>query len=77
MPPTIAAITISNNGFPVFSASRVSLQQAWSETSYHMQRLRDNPECAQQEFDGISEKNPGLHTQLTFDINEDIYQLDL
>jgi phosphoribosylformylglycinamidine synthase len=65
-------VTISNNGFPVFSASRASLQQAWSETSYHMQRLRDNPECAQQEFDGISQNNPGLHAHLTFDINEDI-----
>lgn len=65
-------ITFSNNGFPVFSASRASLQQAWSETSYHMQRLRDNPECAQQEFDGIAQSNPGLHAQITFDINEEI-----
>ncbi len=65
-------ITINNNGIPVFSASRESLQQAWSETSYHMQRLRDNPECAQQEFDGITEDNPGLHAELTFDINEDV-----
>ena len=65
-------ITINNNGIPLFSASRESLQQAWSETSYHMQRLRDNPECAQQEFDGITENNPGLHAELTFDINEDV-----
>ncbi len=65
-------ITINNNGFPVFSASRVSLQQAWSETSYQMQRLRDNPECAQQEFDAIAQKDKGLTTHLSFDINEDV-----
>jgi phosphoribosylformylglycinamidine synthase len=65
-------ITINNNGFPVFSASRESLQQAWSETSYHMQRLRDNPECAQQEFDAITQNDKGLNVKLTFDINENL-----
>ncbi|MFV2004274.1 MAG: phosphoribosylformylglycinamidine synthase [Gammaproteobacteria bacterium] len=65
-------ITINNNGVPVFSASREILQQAWSETSYHLQRLRDNPECAQQEFDAIVQNDKGLNSHLTFDINEDI-----
>ncbi len=65
-------ITISNNGLPLFSASRVSLQQAWSETSYHMQRLRDNPECAQQEFDAITQDDNGLNASVSFDINEDV-----
>ncbi len=65
-------ITFNNNGIPVFSASRESLQQAWSETSYHMQRLRDNPECAQQEFDAITQKDKGLNTDISFDINEDV-----
>jgi len=65
-------LTINNDGIPVFSASRESLQQAWSETSFHIQRLRDNPECAQQEFDSITQNNPGLHAHLTYDINEDV-----
>jgi phosphoribosylformylglycinamidine synthase len=65
-------ITISNNDLPLFSASRVSLQQAWSETSYHMQRLRDNPECAQQEFDAIVQADNGLNASVSFDINEDV-----
>lgn len=65
-------ITINNNGFPVFSASRESLQQAWSETSYHMQRLRDNPECAQQEFDAITQNDKGLNVNLSFDANENV-----
>ena len=69
-------VTISNNGIAVFSATRESLQQTWSETSYHMQRLRDNPECAQQEFDAISadhkESNNGLSAKLSFNINKDV-----
>jgi len=65
-------ITIQNNGIPVFSATRESLQQAWSETSYHIQRLRDNPECAQQEFDAITQQDKGLNVNLSFDINEDV-----
>jgi phosphoribosylformylglycinamidine synthase len=38
-----------------------------------MQKLRDNPECAQQEYDRILDLNdPGLHAQLSFDLDEDI-----
>ena len=52
---------------------RVDLHRAWSETTYHMQRLRDHPECAQQEYDRIlDESDPGLHAKLTFDAVEDI-----
>jgi phosphoribosylformylglycinamidine synthase len=65
-------VTIKNNGIPVFSADRITLQQAWSETSYQMQRMRDNPECAQQEFDGIASDDPGLSVDLSFDVDEDI-----
>jgi phosphoribosylformylglycinamidine synthase len=69
-------ITINNNGIPVFSAAREALQLAWSETSYHMQRLRDNPECAQQEFEAITksqqESNRGLNVNLSFDLNDNV-----
>jgi phosphoribosylformylglycinamidine synthase len=38
-----------------------------------MQALRDNPECARQEFEGlVADKNPGLHAKLGFDPNEDV-----
>jgi len=48
--------------------TRVDLQRAWSEMSYRMQSLRDNPECAQQEFDRILDKaDAGLSVSLTFD----------
>ncbi|MDH5326809.1 MAG: phosphoribosylformylglycinamidine synthase [Gammaproteobacteria bacterium] len=57
----------------LFQSNRAQLQQAWAETSYHMQTLRDNPECAQQEFENCSKPmDPGMSVQLSFDINEDI-----
>ena len=38
-----------------------------------MQRLRDNPECADQEHNAKANDNdPGLNVKLSFDINEDI-----
>ncbi len=52
---------------------RVAFQRAWSETSWQMQRLRDNATCAQQEYDAIlDDSNPGLNVQLSFDPGEDI-----
>jgi phosphoribosylformylglycinamidine synthase len=49
------------------------LQRAWSATTYHLQRLRDNPECAREEYDRILDAaDPGLHASLTFDPGEDI-----
>lgn len=60
-------------GKPVFTASRIELQRAWSETSYLIQRLRDNPDCAQQEYDRILDaKDPGLNARLTFNPAEDV-----
>ena len=65
-------ISVSQNESVIFKSTRAQLQQTWSETSYHMQSLRDNPECAQQEFDAIAQKNPGLNVSLSYDPSEDI-----
>jgi phosphoribosylformylglycinamidine synthase len=35
------------NNRPVLAEKRTDLHRAWSETTYHMQHWRDNPECAQ------------------------------
>lgn len=67
------ALTIAFQGEQIFSASRASLQQTWAQTSYHMQAIRDNPDCARQQFEVIvDDDDPGLNTQLTFDINADV-----
>jgi len=53
--------------------SRINWQRVWSETSYRIQAMRDNPESAQQEFDNLLDaKDPGLSADVRFDQNEDI-----
>ena len=56
----------------VFAASRVTLHQAWSETTSRMQALRDDPECAAQEHARIAAPDPGLSVSLSFDHNDDV-----
>ncbi|MDD5631247.1 MAG: phosphoribosylformylglycinamidine synthase [Methylococcales bacterium] len=66
-------LTISFENDFVYSASRAELQSIWSEVSYRMQALRDNPDCAKQQFERIADDNdPGLTVALTFDVNEDV-----
>jgi phosphoribosylformylglycinamidine synthase len=62
-----------NVGRPVFDESLTDLMRAWSETSYHMRRLRDDPECAAEEFAAVlQEDDPGLQWRLTFDAGADV-----
>jgi len=57
----------------ILNKSRVELHRAWSETSWRMQSLRDNPERAQQEYDQLlDENNPGMQPQLSFDPEDNI-----
>jgi len=68
-------IEISRHDEKLFCESGVNLQRIWSETTYQMQKLRDNPACAQQEFDGLLDAvDPGLQVKLTYDLNENIGQ---
>ncbi len=58
---------------PLLDEARIDLQRAWWETTWRMQALRDNPECAQQEYDSLLDADdPGLHAHLTFDTDEDV-----
>ncbi len=58
---------------PLLETTRLLAQRTWSETSYRMQALRDNPDCAKSEFDGLlDDRDPGLSAQPGFDVNEDI-----
>ena len=52
----------------IYRNSRANLQQTWAETSYQMQRLRDDPGAADQEYENIlDDNNAGLSYNLTFD----------
>jgi len=66
-------ILVSNKGKNIFVDTRINLHRMWSETTYHMQKLRDNPSCAQQEYDNIlDDSNRGLFSELTFKPSENI-----
>jgi phosphoribosylformylglycinamidine synthase len=48
-------------------------RKAWSETSYRMRALRDEPECADEEFKAVLDgSDPGLQVQLAFDPEQDV-----
>ena len=66
-------ITFSFRDEEFLSESRITWQRIWAQTSYEMQARRDNADCARQEFDALLDaEDPGIHAELTFDINEDI-----
>ena len=57
----------------VYRNSRSNLQQTWSSTSYHMQKIRDNASCADQEYANVlDDTDPGLSWNLSFDPKERI-----
>jgi phosphoribosylformylglycinamidine synthase len=57
----------------VLDYARSELQRLWSETSYRIQSLRDNADCALEEFDNLlDEQDPGLGSELTFDPSDDV-----
>ncbi|MAM56055.1 MAG: phosphoribosylformylglycinamidine synthase [Salinicola sp.] len=58
---------------PLLETTRAMTQRVWSETSYRMQALRDNPESAKSEFDGLLNlRDPGLSASPTFDVDDDV-----
>ena len=66
-------LSFTLNGEAVLNTTRTHFRTIWAETTYHMQSLRDNPDCAQQEHDAkFDVDDPGLNAKLSFDINEDV-----
>ncbi|MEC9320359.1 MAG: phosphoribosylformylglycinamidine synthase subunit PurQ, partial [Pseudomonadota bacterium] len=57
----------------VIDSSRTHYRTLWAETTHQMQRLRDNPVCADEEFQ-LKQRvdDPGLQADLSFDVYEDI-----
>jgi phosphoribosylformylglycinamidine synthase len=63
-------VLLSANASVVFSASRLDLHKRWSEVSFRMQELRDNPQCAREEYSRFEDPaDPGLHARLSYDSN--------
>src|SRR5690606_31761995 len=67
------ALRIRRNAKLVFEAPRAELLQAWSETSHRIAALRDDAECAREEFEALADADdPGLSVVLSFDAAEDV-----
>jgi phosphoribosylformylglycinamidine synthase len=59
-------------GDTLFKWNWTELFSLWNETSYAMQRLRDNPQCADSESEWRrDDADPGISTKLTFDPAQD------
>jgi phosphoribosylformylglycinamidine synthase len=61
-------IRVTRNNRALYSNKRDHVQRIWSETTYRMQALRDNPDCAREEYDRLIEpEDPGLSMVLSFE----------
>jgi len=74
----VGAVTRNSRSFDVFVGERQAIRtdltyirRCWSETTYRMQALRDNPVCAREEYDnGLDDNDPGLNYKLTYNPDE-------
>jgi phosphoribosylformylglycinamidine synthase len=66
-------LTVRSDEEVVFEMDRATMQREWSEMSYRIQALRDNPATAKEEFDRIlDDRDPGLNAELRFNPSDDI-----
>jgi phosphoribosylformylglycinamidine synthase len=57
----------------IYSETRSSLHRLWSETSWRIARLRDNPDCADAEYERLlDETDPGMSPRLTFELTDNV-----
>jgi phosphoribosylformylglycinamidine synthase len=57
----------------IYTERRSALHRLWSETSWRISRLRDNPACADAEYDRLLDENdPGISPVITFDPSENV-----
>jgi phosphoribosylformylglycinamidine synthase len=68
-----ADVRVHIDGRTVYSASRLDLHRRWSEVSFRIQEMRDNPDCAREEFSRLADAaDPGLHARLRYDPSDDV-----
>ncbi len=67
------SLRIASQGDVVYTETLVDLHRRWSEVSFRMQELRDNPACAREEYSRLlNAHDPGLHATLTYDPADDV-----
>ena len=58
---------VAHGGSAVYTAPVLDLHATWAELTYRMQAHRDNPDCAREEYQAISDtQDPGLNFHLTY-----------
>ena len=66
-------IRFYRDGRKLLDRTRAEWRALWSDTSYRMQRLRDDPGCAEEERDSrVDPADPGLQPRLSFDPEQDV-----
>ncbi len=61
-------LVVRRGGRVLLDEARPALRASWSDTTFRMQTLRDDPECARQEHERrLDATDPGLSVKLTFD----------
>ena len=65
-------IVIRRGDIELFVSTRADLERTWASTSHAMQRLRDDAECADEEFALIDDAASGLAFKAAFDPEDDI-----
>ncbi|UDG83032.1 phosphoribosylformylglycinamidine synthase [Candidatus Vallotia lariciata] len=66
-------IEIYRDAKKIYDVPRTKLHQVWSEVGWRISQLRDNPACADAEYESLSDVlDPGIVPYLTFDPQEDV-----
>jgi phosphoribosylformylglycinamidine synthase len=72
-PRTELEVRLRHGEKTLLSVPTMALRQYWSRVSYELQKLRDNPRCAEEEYAAKCDAaDPGLSPRLTFDPKEDV-----
>jgi phosphoribosylformylglycinamidine synthase len=73
VPNTEDRLVVRKGGADILALSRTELRRAWSDASFRMQQLRDNPDCAQEEFARNTDAaDRGIAPALSFDPQADV-----
>jgi len=66
-------IEFTRDAKTIYSQPRLALHRLWSETSWRIARLRDNPACADAEYERLlDETDPGMTPRISFDLSENV-----
>jgi phosphoribosylformylglycinamidine synthase len=72
-PSAALTVRVRQGAKVLLEEDTVGLRKVWSRVSYEMQKLRDNPRCAEEEYAAKCDpSDPGLSARLTFDPKEDV-----